>query len=451
VGRKKISLSTKVILCLLGLSLISIFYQMGLKNICIDVLDMKNTFIEKTITSLEGKNLYSPKIIEIDWNKKYPFSDNPEYEQVDIYDDEDNTITWRTLTVISKVSSKLEWIWNQFDKYSSEYFMGKEVGVWVVRWMNRCLGMNLVVDGKNALVFEQEDGCLMSEMPYKDMEREARNVIEFDKWLSKKGIDLLYVQEPSPVDKYSGQNFAVQGYKEYSNRMADELLEMLGNSGVDYIDMREELYLSNQKYEDVYFATDHHWIPESGLWAAGIVADRLNKMYGFQINEEIYDISNYSENILKEKYMGSYGGVLTSVYVGKDQMKKLTPKYKTEIERTIPTLQLELEGSFEEVMFDDTMWPHYNAWNYSIAAVKTYYNKSENVENKRILLLTDSMADVVSPFLVCGIKEVQEIDPRCFNGSIEAYIKEYSPDMVIMIYTARELGLEGAEMLYELY
>lgn len=449
--KEKINLSTKVILILLGISLLSIFYQMGLKNICVDVLDMKNTFIEKTITSLEGKSLYSLKSIEIDWTEKYPFSDSPEYEQVDIYDDEDNTITLRTLPIINKLSAKFERIWQQFDKYSSEYFIGKETSVWIVRFINKCLGMNLIVDGGDALVYEQEDGRLTSEIPYKDMEREAKNVIAFQEWISNCGIDLLYVLAPSPVDKYSEQNFAIQGYKEYSNIMADELLEMLENSKVDYIDMREELYLSNQKYEDVFFATDHHWTPECGLWSAGIVAQRLNKEYGFQIDEKIYSISNYSEEVLEEKYMGSYGGAVTSVYIEKDMMKKLAPKYETKIERKIPTLQLELEGSFEEVMYDNTIWPHYNAWNYSIAALKTYYNKSENVANKKVLLLTDSMADVVSPFLVCGIEEVHEIDPRCFNGSIEAYIKDYKPDMVIMIYTARGLGLEGSEILYELH
>lgn len=247
------------------------------------------------------------------------------------------------------------------------------------------------------------------------------------------------------------QNFAVQGYKEYSNRMADELLEILKNSQVDCIDMREEINLTKQNYEKIFYRTDHHWTPENGLWTAGIIADRLNQKKGFQIDKSIYNINNYDEYIIPEEYMGSYGRTVTSVYVEKDKMKKLSPKYETRIERKIPSLQLELEGSFEEVMYDNTMWPHYNAWNYSISAVKTYYNKSEDAVNKKVLLLTDSIADVVSPFLVCGIKEIHEIDPRCFNGSIETYIKEYQPDVVIMIYTASGLGLAGSGILYELY
>ena len=53
---------------------------------------------------------------------------------------------------------------------------------------------------------------------------------------------------------------------------------------------------------------------------------------------------------------------------------------------------------------------------------------------KDLLILKNSFANVVSPFLALETENVSIIDLRYFNGSLKAYIKEYDPDLVMILY-----------------
>lgn len=66
----------------------------------------------------------------------------------------------------------------------------------------------------------------------------------------------------------------------------------------------------------------------------------------------------------------------------------------------------------------------------------------------KILCLTDSYSDVVTPFLASEYEDMAELDLRCFGGSLEAYIEEYQPDLVLTIYSAYEFNNGSGNGLY---
>ena len=70
-------------------------------------------------------------------------------------------------------------------------------------------------------------------------------------------------------------------------------------------------------------------------------------------------------------------------------------------------------------------------------------------ENIKILLLTESYSDVISPFIACAYSNVDEVDLRIFTGSLKTYIEETKPDLIISRYSAYDLGSGGAEELFE--
>ena len=96
------------------------------------------------------------------------------------------------------------------------------------------------------------------------------------------------------------------------------------------------------------------------------------------------------------------------------------------------------------------MWelPTYNTWNHGIRAIKTYRNNNIDHNQPKILLLTESYSDVISPFLACAYANIDEIDLRMFSGCLQTYIEETKPDLVISMYSAYELNSSGAEPLF---
>ena len=59
---------------------------------------------------------------------------------------------------------------------------------------------------------------------------------------------------------------------------------------------------------------------------------------------------------------------------------------------------------------------------------------NENLQDKKILLIRDSMVDTAMPFLSMGLKDLRLLDIRHFNGSVRKYVSEYKPDIVLVMY-----------------
>ena len=79
---------------------------------------------------------------------------------------------------------------------------------------------------------------------------------------------------------------------------------------------------------------------------------------------------------------------------------------------------------------------------YSGGDIKLQIMKNQlNPDGKKILLVRDSFACITAPFLSLQTSELHLCDMRNFNKSagkkvnVEEYIKEISPDYVILLYS----------------
>jgi hypothetical protein len=82
-------------------------------------------------------------------------------------------------------------------------------------------------------------------------------------YLDSKGIQLLYVNEPL---KYldDGEMLEQFGLESFGNQNADKYLERIGQAGICYLDLRENIVEENMDTWDFYYAdTD---VYDSGSW-----------------------------------------------------------------------------------------------------------------------------------------------------------------------------------------
>ncbi len=246
----------------------------------------------------------------------------------------------------------------------------------------------------------------------------------------------LYEKPPSNIVYYDIEN-------------CERFLNQMKSSNIPYINFKDLLSEKGIPDSDVFYITDHHWTSYTGFVATEIICEELNNRYGFEYNREYCDINNYNVVNYQEWFLGSRGKKVGLYFTehGADNFDLITPKFNTDMTEEQPFKGIVRKGIFEDsVLFMENLKKDY----YGISTYTTYgggdfrleiIKNNLNPNGKKILLIRDSFACVVSPFLSLQTSEIHICDMRNFTGSIgdkvnvEEYIKKINPDYVLVLYS----------------
>ncbi len=276
----------------------------------------------------------------------------------------------------------------------------------------------------------------------------AQNLIELDSYLEGLGTELLYVQAPYKLSVYDDQ---LPLYStDNNNEIADALLAGI-EGAVDYIDLRSEMYEAGLNQYDYFFTTDHHWLPEGALWAAGTVSQWINDNYDYQIDTDIYDLTQYDITVYEEWFLGSEGKRVGTWVAGVDDISIIIPSFETDFTFQVPSWGILREGSFADTMFE-----------YSHIATKDYYEKNSyavytgadydlnlitnhlNPDGKKVLVVRDSFSCAFTPFMVLACSQLDVIDLRYYTqSSLKEYVAEEGYDAVIVLYNPSMISADA--------
>lgn len=311
--------------------------------------------------------------------------------------------------------------------------------------LEQSLGWNFAAFNEYNGLYRMEDGWWTALLPRIDVTESAESVISFSEFLRGEEIDLLYVQAPFKVCK---EDKEISGILDFSNQNADQLLGLLTEAGVDTLDLRQRLHETGRAHHESFFVTDHHWTGETGLWAAGEIAGKLRESYGYAMDPALLDPENFRKEVLEDAFLGSQGKKLTLQVVQPEDIAFLYPNYENQLRFRIKSIGIDLTGDFSvtynrEALEGEDLYEQdpYHAYSYGDRALIRYENLTDAaVAEQKVLLLHDSFSDVVQSFLALGLKNLEAMDLRYFDGSLESYIRENQPDLVIVMINAGEIS-----------
>ena len=139
-------------------------------------------------------------------------------------------------------------------------------------------------------------------------------------------------------------------------------------------------------------------------------------------------------------FWGSVGGNVGVSYCGVDDFELLLPNFETDITYISEDASIYNSGSFDEALIS---WSHLERINYyrescyaaymngRQSCAQIYNHMADN--DIRMLFISDSFGATTAPFLALTVAEINFIDPRLFTGSIESYIRESEPDIVVVM------------------
>ncbi|MBR3836325.1 MAG: hypothetical protein IKJ69_06035 [Clostridia bacterium] len=370
----------------------------------------------------------------VDWSVDYPFSGDYGFEFASAEKEvEENAAK---TSKIKKYEDFIRGIEDRIDYYSTNLLIGRMHFVELNAFFNKLIGMN-IVSGTDSVVV-MRNGYLTFQSYEVDMDYAIKSTDYFHNWLTDKGIDFLYVQCPSKENPLDNQ--LPYGIEDYNNQNADNLLAGLEEAEVPFLDLRQSINDSFDNYYSCFFKTDHHWTPETGVWAAGQIAQNLNNRYGYDFSKSIGDLDNYNVDVYEDYCFGSQGKKATLRYADPEDISLIYPKTQTDF--TVQFVKEEtFEGRFEDTLIDKSVFDKIDY--YNITTYATYFRGNHSFTNirnnritdgKRMIYIIDSFCASVIPFLATETEEMLVLDLRGFNGSITKVIEEFSPDAVVVAY-----------------
>lgn len=271
----------------------------------------------------------------------------------------------------------------------------------------------------------------MESLTEEELYQSAEQISYLRSQLAEYDIPLLYVMTPYVISEFDPE--LPVGTEEYGNQNMDIFLANLCDFGINYMDLRGEMNADGINQYDLWYRTDHHWTTEGGFYAYTKIADRLEQIMGVEVDPVIKDFNNYSVTTYKKWHLGSNGQRTGIYYAGVDDFDVILPQFDTKIQSASGA-----EGTFEEVLIDygalqnKDYESRYTYDNVLGNALGCYTNMNAN-NDKKILVICDSMGKSVNPYLILsfsGVYTVDAYDPYVLTRDV---IESYEPDAVVII------------------
>lgn len=319
-----------------------------------------------------------------------------------------------------------------FEKRSEEYLSDQIIGrkKWVefkglteaALGINDINGVYLCTEGR---AVERITG---SDFDRANFEKNLRRTAEFTRFCSEQGIKVHTMLVPTAAYVYADKlpDHALTFDEEGAFKQAEDML------GDGLIDIRNSL-IAAKYYEEVYFKTDHHWTGKGARIGAAeflAAADRQEQ-------------ASMTEKKEMELLSSDFKGTLYS----KVLLKTLgTDIIETSADARKADLRVEIEGKeYDSLFFDEYLdkkdkYAVYFGGNFSEVNIKTGAAEDGNGAKEKLLVIKDSFANSMMPFLLDDFSEITMVDTRFYRGDISRLAEDY--DRVLLVYSVNNFAKE---------
>lgn len=381
--------------------------------------------------SIPSKFLYNKIIrndtntnnITINWEEKYPF--------------EQDKGKVAKLTIIQKYKNFIDKIIGMIETATNNNVLMHDELVYLYGSFNKNIGMKIVKDIESTNVFLESGQFNYLYPPRENLTQTIQDVIDLKKYVEEKNMNFMYVQ--TPLKLFAEKDIIPGCIDNYIYKDKARLREELKKKNVDAFDVATYLSGEYNEYMEYFYDTDHHWKIETGLKVAALLAEELNQKYNFEIDVGIYDIENYNIKTYKNGFLGSSGKKVTLGYTEAENFNLITPKQIQNWHVTIPQVGIDDSGDFDLILDEKVLKIEdlyktnpYAAYTYGDQPYISIKNNKDGLKGK-VLVVGDSFAEVIVPFLAMGCEQVDRIDLRHFNGSLRNFLENNHYDVVMLL------------------
>lgn len=222
---------------------------------------------------------------------------------------------------------------------------------------------------------------------------------------------------------------------------ADKLMSALASAGIDTLDLRQTVRMTDADIPSLYYKTDNHWTLDAAMLVLPEIVSRISGTP---------DVGEWRRVPLTWRHLGAYGRKTGRWYGGLDDFTYFVPAFETEVQRIGVRGKVLKHGTFEQVVVEkealkrpdsdfkhDVYAVYGRNWNFL-----RYENRAARY-SKRILILRDSYARPIAAYMTASFKDVMQMDLRDIAKSeggrkltVRDVMASYRPDAVLVMYNS---------------
>lgn len=313
---------------------------------------------------------------------------------------------------------------NEIDSYLSDhmparnFFVGFSADYELITGRNGSKGIYL---GSGGYLFPK---------PTKDSEIFSQNAEYINEYAEYSDIPVYMTVIPSTG--YINSDKLPLNHEEYKD---DELIASFKNKlgdNIKFIDVTEA-FEEKAKSEQLYYKTDHHWTSRG--------AYECYKLLGNTMGYEPVDESEFSVETIDNFYGTSYS---------KSALWTLSPdtlELWSRKNQPIDSVSVEISDGeelissdsyfFRDQLKNDDKYPVFLDGNHSLVKIK-----NSNAKGGTLVVVKDSYAHTLVPFLSQNYSEIIMVDLRYYKKDVSALAENENADAVLLLYSIDNLATD---------
>ena len=310
-----------------------------------------------------------------------------------------------------------------FEKFLSDQFAGRNLWVGLASYYQLSIGNN----GANG-VYKCADGYLINDP--EDMSGLMRNIGFIEEFAQHIDAPVSVLIAPSTGCICADKLPAV--HKSYRD---DEYFEKIAAAlnAASFTDIREAFKAAYDSGEQLYYKTDHHWTAAGAYTAYSALAGEL----GYAVNPcEAYEVTAYD---------GFYGTTYSSsgFWLNEpDSIEVWDNKTNDGHLRVAITDNGATTGQDEMFYYshldEDDKYPVYLDGNHPYTVITNDHASS----NQKLLVVKDSFAHSLVPFLADHYAEIIMVDMRYYTNPLPELVQSEGIDRVLFVYSVDNLATD---------
>ena len=313
-----------------------------------------------------------------------------------------------------------------FETYTTDQFIGRDAWVDLKARTERALGKK-----ENNNVYFADNDTLITRFDQPAADRVTENLNYVNKFVENVDIPVVFSLIPTQACIWADRLPEGAPNASQTDLMAQAQGAVTGAAWADvYTPLMEH------KDEDIFYRTDHHWTSLGAYYGYTGLASAL----GYTP----VPLTDYTPTVRSTEFYGtvfSSSGVrwvkpdTITTYVPNDGITVVSHTYDNSGNPVEEQRALYVE-SFLSVKDKYSM---FLGGNQSLGVV----TNTNNPDGPKLLIIRDSYADSLVPFLTAHYSEIHLIDPRYYHLSVKDYVEQNGIDQALVLYSVPNFVTDG--------
>ena len=314
-------------------------------------------------------------------------------------------------------------VFRSIESYLSDHFPGRELWVGTNAYLVNVEGRGATED-----IVRGTDGWLFTAPVSDDRETLWDNMQAITTFVEKQSVPVSMMAVPSAGAVVSDKLPAL--HMPYPDAdLLEEARRIAGNT-LHWVDLYTD-FCSAEQPERLYYRTDHHWTSEGAYRAYCLLMEELGQSSVPRDDFTVEQISGFYGTSYSKSGLWLTEPDTLELWTGSD-IQAVTTVY--DANRADPVTR---EGMFfREYLEDADKYPVFLSGNHARVHIETNADSG-----KRLLVIKDSYAHALAPFLAEEYSTIDLIDLRYFKQqTISSWLDENPADEILLVYGLSSLA-----------